>query len=146
MNRRDFLKAAAASGGSSQEVVVCPQEIDALLANPGMGWQTFHCFADEDKNLAGLPSSSAYFRFCWKEIEPREGEIRFDFLDGLLACARRRKPGLAKKTFCDLVDEFKAGGICECVAEGYRQLESYVVSATNPLGAMRRLKQQRKKL
>ncbi len=49
------------------------------------------------------------------------------------------KPELAKKMFCDLVDDFKAGGVCECVAEGYRQLESYVASATNPLGALRRL-------
>ncbi|MDW8026447.1 MAG: hypothetical protein RMK18_11365 [Armatimonadota bacterium] len=49
------------------------------------------------------------------------------------------EPKLAQKTFCDLVDDFKANGICECVNEGYRQLESYVVSATNPLGAMRRL-------
>ncbi len=51
----------------------------------------------------------------------------------------QRKPELAKKMFRDLVNDFKAGGICECIAEGYRQLESYVVSATNPLGAIRRL-------
>jgi hypothetical protein len=41
---------------------VTPEETDELLGNPGMGWQTFHRFADEDKNLEGLPSTSAYFR------------------------------------------------------------------------------------
>jgi hypothetical protein len=37
---------------------VTPKEIDDLLPNPGMGWQTFHHYADQDKNLAGLPSAS----------------------------------------------------------------------------------------
>lgn len=107
MSRRDFLKAAAgalasaaASGGNAQEMVVRPRESDALLANPGMGWQTFHRFADEDKNLAGLPSSSAYFRFYWKEVEPREGEIRFDLLDRLFARARQAGQRLAFRIMC----------------------------------------------
>ena len=43
-------------------VTVIPEATDELLANPGTGWQTFHCFADEDKSLAGLPSGVAYFR------------------------------------------------------------------------------------
>jgi hypothetical protein len=41
--------------------------------------------------------------------------------------------------FTELVQDFRAGGICECVNEGYRQLESYVNTATNPLGAARKL-------
>jgi hypothetical protein len=49
-----------------------------------------------------------------------------------------RHPGLARKILADLVEDFRAGGICECVnAGGYRQLPSYVNSATNPLGAAR---------
>jgi hypothetical protein len=39
----------------------------------------------------------------------------------------------------DLIAEFRAGDICECVNEGYRQLPSYVVSATNPLSVARKL-------
>jgi hypothetical protein len=39
----------------------------------------------------------------------------------------------------DLIADFREGGVCECVNEGYRQLPSYVVSATNPLAAARRL-------
>ena len=47
---------------ASTTVRVEPRESDELFANPGMGWQTFHRFADDDPNLQGLPSASAYFR------------------------------------------------------------------------------------
>jgi len=51
-----------------------------------------------------------------------------------------RDPELARHIFGDLIDDFRTGGICECVNEaGYRQLPSYVNSATNPLGAARRI-------
>ncbi len=65
-----------------------------------MGWQTFHTFADEDKNLAGLPSSSAYFRFYWREIEPTEGQIDFAKFDNLLAHARKAGQKLAFRVMC----------------------------------------------
>jgi len=39
----------AASG--QDMVTVVPEETDELLANPGMGWQTFHRTRDQDKNL-----------------------------------------------------------------------------------------------
>jgi len=44
-----------AAEAASHTVKVEPRESDELLANPGMGWQTFHRFADEDPNLQGLP-------------------------------------------------------------------------------------------
>lgn len=80
--------------------VVEPVESDALLANPGLGWQTFHRFADDDPNLAGLPSGSAYFRFYWRDLEPAEGEIDFAQLDELLAHARRAGQRLAFRVMC----------------------------------------------
>jgi hypothetical protein len=82
---------AGAEGDTEGEatVTVKPQETDELLANPGMGWQTFGRFAAEDPNLAGLPSGAAYFRFYWRDLEPREGEIDFAKLDALLAHARK---------------------------------------------------------
>jgi hypothetical protein len=89
---------AAAQGGVN--VKVTPKEIDDLLPNPGMGWQTFHRFADEDPNLAGLPSTSAYFRLYWSEIEPAEGEIDFGRLDGLLARAKQAGQKLAFRVMC----------------------------------------------
>ncbi len=79
---------------------VVPKESDELLANPDMGWQTFHRFADEDKNLEGLPSASAYFRFYWSEIEPVEGQIDFAKFDGLLARAREAGQKLAFRIMC----------------------------------------------
>ena len=66
-----------------------PVEIQDVLANPGMGWQTFHRFADEDPNLHGIPTGAAYLRFGWKELEPEEGRIDFAQFDGLLAHARK---------------------------------------------------------
>lgn len=46
---------------------------------------------------------------------------------------------LARGMLADLIRDFQENGICECVNEGYRKLEHYVVSAVNPLGALRRL-------
>ena len=80
---------AAQATKLTNTVRVEPSEIDELFANPGMGWQTFHRFADEDTNLQGLPSGSAYFRFYWREIEPQDGQIDFARFDDLLARARR---------------------------------------------------------
>jgi hypothetical protein len=84
----------------SHLVQVEPRETDELFANPGMGWQTFHRFADEDKNLQGLPSASAYFRFYWREIEPQDGQIDFARFDDLLAHARRAGQKLAFRIMC----------------------------------------------
>jgi hypothetical protein len=65
-----------------------------------MGWQTFHQFADQDKNLAGLPSASAYFRFYWREVQPKPDQIDFAKLDDLLAHARRAGQKLALRIMC----------------------------------------------
>jgi hypothetical protein len=56
----------------------------------------------------------------------------------LWALAQTDRP-LARRMWQDLLDDFRESGVCECVNEGYRQLPSYVVSATNPLAAARRL-------
>jgi len=77
-----------------------PRESDELFANPGMGWQTFHQFADQDRNLQGLPSASAYFRFYWREVEPQAGQIDFAKFDDLLAHARRAGQRLAFRIMC----------------------------------------------
>lgn len=51
----------------------------------------------------------------------------------------QRRPELARRMFADLVEDFRAVGICECVHGEYRKLPDYVNSATNPLAAARRL-------
>jgi hypothetical protein len=82
------------------QMVVAPTEIDDLLPNPHMGWQTFHRFANEDPALEGLPSTSAYFRLYWSEIEPAEGEIDFARFDELLAKAHAAGQQLAFRIMC----------------------------------------------
>ena len=87
-----------AGGGTSGEaggpvdagvmVTAEPVESMALFANPGMGWQTFHSYADSDPDLDGLPSGSAYFRFTWKDLEPTDGDIEIDRLGSTLERAR----------------------------------------------------------
>ncbi len=108
--KKDFAAAAeplpktanvqASQRNSAGKVRVEPREIDDLFANPGMGWQTFHHFADEDKNLQGLPSGSAYFRFYWRELEPQDGKIDFAKFDELLAHAHRAGQKLAFRIMC----------------------------------------------
>jgi alpha-L-rhamnosidase len=51
----------------------------------------------------------------------------------------QQDPAKARQMFRDLMADFSEGDMCECINEGYRQLPSYVVSATNPLAAARRL-------
>lgn len=49
------------------------------------------------------------------------------------------EPDLAEQTFDELIADFQQHGVFECVHPEYRQLDSYVVSACNPLGAARKL-------
>lgn len=84
---------------------VRPKESNELFANPGMGWQTFHCFADEDKALQELPSTSAYFRFYWIDIEPIEGQIDFAKFDQLLEKAKKSGQKLAFRIMCAGTDD-----------------------------------------
>jgi hypothetical protein len=88
--------------GSGAEGIkrVQPKVTDTVFGNPGMGWQTFGRFADDDKNLAGLPSTSAYFRFYWREVEPADGKIDFAKFDELLAHAKRAGQKLAFRIMC----------------------------------------------
>jgi len=79
---------------------ITPEESAELFSNPGMGWQTFHQFADEDRNLEGLPSTSAYFRFYWRDVEPAEGQIDLARFDQLLAHARKAGQKLAFRIMC----------------------------------------------
>ncbi len=96
------LVAAAAAGAlavtaaARPEIVeVKPVATDELLANPGMGWETFHCFANTDRSLTGLPSSTAYFRWYWRELEPQKDKVNFDLLDSTLRSAREAGQKLA---------------------------------------------------
>ncbi|MHB8521572.1 MAG: glucosidase family protein [Limisphaerales bacterium] len=57
----------------------------------------------------------------------------------VMVAIAKKQPDRARQMFADLIADFRANGICECVTGDYRQLPSYVVSAANPLAAARRL-------
>jgi hypothetical protein len=65
-------------------------EYTGFLKIPGVGFQTFFRFEDEDVNLKQMPfpSGSAYFRWMWLDIEPEEGEYNWELIDSHLARAR----------------------------------------------------------
>ncbi len=82
-------------------VVVSPEETDELLANPGIGWQTFHCTAKQDRNLPSwIPSTVHYARWDWATLEPEEGKLNTDFLDKVLAETRQAGQQLAFRVMC----------------------------------------------
>ena len=78
-----------------------PKETDEILANPGMGWETFHRTADDDKNLpAWIPSTVHYARWGWGTLEPERGRIDYGFLDGVLKETREAGQTLAFRAMC----------------------------------------------
>ena len=96
---RERLVADAA--GAQGMVTVRPEETDAILANPGVGWQTFHRTAKEDRNLpAWIPSTVHYARWGWGELEPKPGEIDEAMLDRVLRETHAAGQKLAFRVMC----------------------------------------------
>lgn len=82
-------------------VRVSPAETDEILANPGMGWETFHHTATNDKNLPSwIPSTVHYARWGWRELEPERGKLAYDFLDRVLEETRTAGQTLAFRVMC----------------------------------------------
>ena len=82
-------------------VTVEPEETDELLANPGIGWQTFHRTRDKDKSLPSwIPSTVHYARWGWGTLEPEPGKIDRAFLDGVLKESRAAGQTLAFRVMC----------------------------------------------
>ena len=77
-----------ANVGNAVEVV--PVEFTGPLQTPGIGFQTFYKFADEDANTTDhYPTTgSAYIRYYWELLEPTEGQYNFAMIDNHLARAR----------------------------------------------------------
>jgi hypothetical protein len=94
---------------AQQTVRVIPKEIHDVLVNPGMGIQTFQRFNGQAIN-AGLrwsevgpeqaaqdaaqkvdfpDSSVAYFRWFWSQLEPQQGQYRWEIIDSALEEAHR---------------------------------------------------------
>ncbi len=86
---------------SAEVMTILPEETDELLANPGIGWETFGRTRDRDKNLPNwIPSTVHYERWGWRVLEPRQGEIDYAFLDKVLAESRAAGQKLAFRVMC----------------------------------------------
>ncbi len=76
--------------------IVKPVEnVDSIFANPGMGWQTFYWPANNDPNLAGLPTTTIYRRFSWYDLEPTPGNFNFALFEDWLNKAKTNGQRLA---------------------------------------------------
>jgi Beta-galactosidase len=109
-----FLFAVAVS---SETVVVRPVEIRDVLANPGMGIQTFQRYNGDALNRGvkwseegpinmlspassrpDFPTSTvAYCRWHWAILEPEQGKVRWEIIDLALKEARRHGQRLAMR-------------------------------------------------
>ncbi|MEN6428001.1 MAG: right-handed parallel beta-helix repeat-containing protein [Phycisphaerales bacterium] len=87
--------------GPGQTLTILPEQTDELLANPGMGWQTFHRTRDKDESLPDwIPSTVHYARWGWGVLEPEPGEIDYAFLDRTLQETRAAGQRLAFRVMC----------------------------------------------
>ena len=57
-------------------------------------------------------------------------------------CLAQRDALLAQHMLDDLTADFQQNGVYECVNQDYAKLDTYVTSATNPLGALLRLEKR----
>ncbi len=93
--------APLASAAASEWVVVKPAKTDAILANPGVGWQTFYRTSKNDKNLPDwIPSTVCYQRFGWRELEPAQGKIDRPLLRRFLQEAKAAGQKAALRVMC----------------------------------------------
>ena len=88
----DAHKASLTTGA----ITVHPHESDEVLVNPGMGFADFHFgFGRSMTREEYPPSSVAYFRWSWADLEPSEGEYNFDLVDQVIEQAKGKNETLA---------------------------------------------------
>ncbi len=86
---------------AQQMVIVRPEETDEILANPGIGWETFHQTSKQDKSLPKwIPSTIQYARWGWGELEPQPGKLNTAFLDKVLKETHDSGQKLAFRVMC----------------------------------------------
>ena len=86
-------------------------EYTGFLKTPGIGFQTFGRFEDEDPNTQNMPfeSGSAYFRWMWEQVEPQEGEYNWEFIDQHLARAHENNQTLEFRIMLEWPAEYEVG-------------------------------------
>ena len=96
-----FALATTLRAEGQQSLTVIPEQTDEILANPGMGWETFHHTSKQDKSLPSwIPSTVHYARWGWGELEPQQGHLNTDFLDKVLKETRDSGQQLAFRVMC----------------------------------------------
>jgi hypothetical protein len=96
-----FVASAQDKSVSRDIVTIRPAETEELLANPGIGWETFGRTRDRDRNLPDwIPSTIHYERWGWGTIEPRPAEIDYAFLDKVLVESHAAGQKLAFRVMC----------------------------------------------
>lgn len=91
----------AQCGVQGRQIVVSPETTDELLANPGIGWETFNRTRQQDKNLpAWIPSTINYSRWDWRQLEPEPGKLNTNFMDKALKETRDAGQKLAFRVKC----------------------------------------------
>ncbi len=95
-----FLVVAVIACSDENRTVVTPAGLDSVLVNPGMGFTTFYSFNGDPLNVNHPECSIAYFRWYWKDLEPREGEVNFALIDSVLALCREHGQKLAFRVMC----------------------------------------------
>ena len=95
------LLAYGASVLADEQFVVKAEETDEILANPGIGWETFGRTSNQDKNLPSwIPSTVRYDRWGWRELEPQPGKLNTEFLDKVLRETHHAGQKLAFRVMC----------------------------------------------
>ncbi|MCL5282528.1 MAG: hypothetical protein M1376_21785, partial [Planctomycetes bacterium] len=61
-----FVTSGQNRAAPAEILTIVPAETDELLANPGIGWETFGRTRDKDRNLPDwIPSTVHYERWGW---------------------------------------------------------------------------------
>ena len=74
----------------AETVTVIPVRDNSMLLNPGKGWVQYYGTDKYTKDFVGV----GYNRFCWNDIEPREGQYDWKEIDDFI----RRFKQYGKKT------------------------------------------------
>ena len=77
---------------SAAEVVQVFQETEETFANPGQGWMTTRRLPD---GPGRFPYSVAYFRLNWEDLEPAEGQYRWQLIDEAMTAWAKRDARIA---------------------------------------------------
>lgn len=94
MKKMMTMTAAALVAGGLQAVTVTPEITREALVNPGMGWVYYH-YDDSNWNYGGETApgdtldwypgcSTIYIRLPWADLEPVEGQFRWDVIDSVI--------------------------------------------------------------